>query len=48
MIALHLGAAVLALALGALMLLLRKGTPVHRLLGRLWAAVMAAVAVSSF
>lgn len=48
MIALHLGAAVLALALGALMLSLRKGTLVHRRLGRLWAAVMAVVAVSSF
>jgi uncharacterized membrane protein len=48
MIALHLGAAVLALALGALMLSRRKGTPAHRLLGRLWAAVMVVVAVSSF
>ena len=48
MIAFHIASALLALALGALMLSLRKGTPVHRLLGRLWATVMVLVAVSSF
>lgn len=48
MIVFHIASAVLALVLGALMLSLRKGTLVHRLLGRLWAAVMVLVAVSSF
>lgn len=48
MIALHLGSAVLALALGALVLGLRKGTPGHRALGRAWVAAMLVAALSSF
>ncbi len=48
MIALHLGAALLALGLGLATLWLRKGTPLHKALGRTWAALMALAAVSSF
>lgn len=45
---LHLAAAVAALALGAVVLARRKGTPAHKALGRAWVALMAAVALSSF
>ena len=47
-IATHVIAAVLALALGAYVLLARKGTPSHRLAGRAWALAMAVAAASSF
>ncbi|HZM36502.1 MAG TPA: DUF2306 domain-containing protein [Burkholderiales bacterium] len=48
MIALHIVAAVLALIVGAAMLARTKGTASHRLLGRLWVALMLAVTLSSF
>ena len=48
MIALHLAAAVLSLAIGALVLARRKGTRSHKLLGRVWVALMLVVALSSF
>ena len=48
MIALHLAAAVLGLALGALVLARRKGTSSHKVLGRLWVGLMLVVALSSF
>jgi len=48
MIALHLCAAVFALLLGVGILFLRKGTPSHKALGRLWVAVMLVTAISSF
>jgi len=38
----------LALAVGTAVLLRIKGTPTHKLLGRTWVALMAAVALSSF
>ncbi|WP_341704823.1 DUF2306 domain-containing protein [Ferrovibrio sp.] len=44
----HLAATLAALALGAVMLLRRKGTQSHRRLGWLWVALMAAAALSSF
>ena len=44
----HVAAAVLALGVGALVFLRRKGTPVHRWTGRTWAALMLAVAITSF
>ena len=44
----HLLAAMLAVGLGLLVLVLRKGTSLHRWMGRSWAAVMAVVAVGSF
>ena len=47
-IALHLAAALLALGLGLVTLLLRKGTPLHKGLGRAWALLMAVAAASSF
>ena len=45
---LHLSSAVAALALGIVILLRRKGTGVHRLLGRIWVALMSVAALSSF
>ena len=48
MIALHALAACAALALGAVILALRKGTRAHKMAGRVWVAVMLVVAGSSF
>ncbi len=45
---LHLAAALGALGLGAVILARRKGTPSHKALGRIWVALMAFVALSSF
>jgi uncharacterized membrane protein len=47
-VVLHLAFAVAALALGVVVLARRKGTRSHRILGRTWALLMAAVALSSF
>jgi uncharacterized membrane protein len=47
-IAVHVVAAVLALALGAFVLAARKGTPAHRVAGRGWVAAMAVTAGGSF
>ena len=47
-IALHVLAALAALALGAAVLARRKGTRGHRLLGRAWVLAMLATAASSF
>ena len=44
----HAGTAFAALALGTLMFARRKGDLAHRLVGRVWAALMIATAVSSF
>ena len=44
----HTFAALAAVALGAAMLLARKGTFMHRVAGRSWVALMLVVAVSSF
>ncbi|MFM8681516.1 MAG: DUF2306 domain-containing protein [Alphaproteobacteria bacterium] len=46
-IAIHLCAATLALASGAVLMARAKGTRPHRLLGRCWVALMAIVAISS-
>lgn len=48
MIAVHLSAALAALLLGGAVLLMRKGTNLHRRLGRAWGALMLVTAVSSF
>jgi uncharacterized membrane protein len=48
LVATHVGLAVLALGIGAAVLLRAKGTPSHKLLGRIWVALMLAVALSSF
>lgn len=47
-LALHLSAALAALALGLTVLARRKGTTSHKALGRAWVALMIVVAVSSF
>lgn len=46
-IALHAGSAIAALLLGTIMLVVRKGTINHRLLGWTWVALMGTAAVSS-
>ena len=48
LIACHAGLAAAALVVGAAVLLRRKGTASHKLLGRTWVALMMAVALSSF
>lgn len=48
MIQAHLAAALLAFALGALVLIRRKGTPTHRWLGRVWVLLMLFIAAGSF
>jgi len=45
---LHALAAILAIVLGGIQLLMKKGTSAHRLLGRVWVGIMFLVAVSSF
>lgn len=44
----HLAATILALALGAFMLIRRKGTISHRGLGWIWVVLMLTAAISSF
>ncbi len=43
----HAFTAIAALLLGALVLFRRKGTPLHKLMGRVWVALMLVVATSS-
>lgn len=47
-IQIHAYSAVLALVLGAVVLLRRKGDRLHKAMGRTWIGVMAVVAISSF
>lgn len=47
-ILLHLAAALAALAVGAAMFWMRKGTRAHRLVGRSWVLLMVVTALSSF
>jgi uncharacterized membrane protein len=47
-IAVHVIAATVSLALGTLVLVARKGTPEHRLAGRVWAIAMTVTAAGSF
>jgi len=47
-IALHVATAGLALGIGIAVLMKTKGTPSHKLLGRIWVALMLVVAISSF
>ena len=44
----HLFVALTSLVLGAVVLIRRKGTPTHRRLGRVWAALMYMAATTSF
>jgi uncharacterized membrane protein len=48
LIAAHAALAATALVVGGAVLLRRKGTASHKVLGRTWVALMAAVALSSF
>lgn len=48
LIQLHAVLAATAIILGGVQLAAPKGTPTHRLLGRVWVASMAVVALSSF
>lgn len=48
LIALHTAAASFAVALGLLVLARPKGTQIHKAMGRVWVALMAATAISSF
>jgi len=47
-IIIHASLATAALIIGAAVLFLRKGTPLHKALGRIWAALMMATAALSF
>lgn len=47
-IAVHLALSVLALVLGIVVLVRRKGTPSHKLMGRVWVGAIFVVALSSF
>jgi uncharacterized membrane protein len=47
-IKIHVAAVVPAAILGAYLLMRRKGTPVHRLLGKIWLTLMVITALSSF
>lgn len=47
-IQLHVATVVPAAILGAWLLLMKKGTPLHRRLGRVWLALMVVSAISSF
>ena len=47
-VAIHLAAALAALLLGVAVLLLRKGTALHKVTGRAWGALMLVTALSSF
>lgn len=47
-IQLHVAAAILAFLLGGALLVMRKGSPAHKVLGRIWVGLMALAALSSF
>lgn len=47
-IKIHVVAVLSSALLGAYLLLRAKGTPVHRLLGKIWLALMVVTAISSF
>ncbi|SDG57302.1 DUF2306 domain-containing protein [Pelagibacterium luteolum] len=47
-IQIHAGSAIFALVLGTIVLLLKKGTRLHKAMGRVWIATMVVVALSSF
>jgi uncharacterized membrane protein len=45
---LHVAAAVFAVVLSAAIIIVRRGTPAHRHLGRAWVAMLATICISSF
>jgi uncharacterized membrane protein len=44
----HVGTVIPALLLGGPVLIMKKGTKLHKLLGRIWAVLMVTTAISSF
>jgi uncharacterized membrane protein len=47
-ILIHLVSALAAVVIGGVMLTLKKGTPIHRIFGRLWVVLMLTAALVSF
>ena len=47
-IIIHISAAIIAVVLGLIQLLGKKGTKSHRILGRVWVIAMAVICISSF
>lgn len=47
-IQLHVAAAVVAVVLSAAIVIVRRGTPVHKRIGRAWVAMLVAICISSF
>jgi len=47
-IQIHVAAAVLAIALSGAMIAVRKGTTRHKLIGRMWVAMLATICLTSF
>jgi len=47
-IQLHVAAAAVAIALTAVILIVRRGTPAHKYVGRAWVAILALICISSF
>lgn len=45
---LHVAAAVFAVVLSAAIVIVRRGTPAHKRIGRAWVAMLAAICISSF
>ena len=47
-IQLHVGAAAFAIVLSAAIIIARRGTPIHKHVGRAWVAMLAVICISSF
>ncbi|MEM9471238.1 MAG: DUF2306 domain-containing protein [Pseudomonadota bacterium] len=47
-IQLHVAAAALAIVLTAAIIVVRRGTPAHKQIGRAWVAMLAVICISSF
>lgn len=47
-IQLHVAAAAFAIALSAAIIIVKRGTPGHKLVGRAWVAMLAVICISSF
>lgn len=47
-IQLHVAAAAFAIALTAVIIIVRRGTPAHKHVGRAWVAMLALICISSF
>ncbi|MEM7637264.1 MAG: DUF2306 domain-containing protein [Pseudomonadota bacterium] len=47
-IQLHVAAAAFAITLSAAIIIVKRGTPAHKLVGRAWVAMLAIICISSF